>query len=139
MDRLYEAVVADPARGDDAELAGWASDLQADFERLPKEWAREVRRTVRLAGKLARHVRQAQEAGRALPADWRSVVDAALGGRGWEPSLAIARLGLDSAPSPELYEAVRTRFRVARFTPWMEGVTFDEWLAGGRADNHGQR
>lgn len=129
MDRLYESVVADPDRWDDAELAAWAADLQSDAGELPREWAREVRRVVRLARRLGDYWR---DGGRQPPPDWRGAVDAALGGRGWGPSLAIARLGLEAAPDPELFEQVRERFRVAHFTPWMEGVTYEEWLASQR-------
>lgn len=140
MDRLYEEVVADPDRWHDAELAAWASDLHDDAGALPGEWAREVRRVVRLAVKLARHRRAA---GGPPRDDWRSEVDAALGGRGWGPTLQIARLGLAAAPSPELFDAVRERFRVAHFTPWMEEVGYDEWLAehasAGPAIDEGER
>ncbi len=126
MDRLYEAVVSDPSRWDDAELAAWAADLAAEYEDLPREWAREVRRVVRLARRLAAHWRASD---RPPPGEWRSAVDAALGGRGWQPTLAVARLGLTADPDPEVFEEVRERFRVAHFTPWMEGVTFAEWQA----------
>ncbi len=134
MDRLYESVAADPSRWHDAELAAWAADLHDDVGPLPRDWAREVRRVVRLAAKLGKQRREAGPAG----ADWRGAVDVALGGRGWAPSLQIARLGLAAAPSPELFDLVRERFRVAHFTPWMEGVTYEEWLAGHAADAPGE-
>ncbi len=126
MDRLYEGVVADPDRWRDAELAAWAADLHDDVGALPRDWAREVRRVVRLAAKLAK---QRREAGGPPPADWRGAVDVALGGRGWAPSLEIARAGLVKAPSQELFELVRERFRVAHFNRWLDGVTYEEWLA----------
>ncbi len=126
MDRLYQSVVADPDRWGETELAGWAADLLDGTGPMPRDWAREVRRVVRLAVKLGRHRRTA---GGPPPAEWRGAVDAALGGRGWAPSLQIARLGLASAPSPELFDLVRERFRVAHFTHWMEGVEYEDWLA----------
>lgn len=135
IDRLYQAVVAEPDRWHDRELAAWAADLHDDAGLLPREWAREVRRAVRLAVKLGKHRR---EAGGPPPADWRGAVDAALGGRGWAPSLQIARLGLAAAPSPELFDLVRERFRVAHFTQWMEGVTYGEWLAEHGAEPPGE-
>ena len=55
-------------------------------------------------------------------------MDAALGSRGWEPSLEVARRGLEIAPSPALFEEVRRRWRQVHFAPWMEGVTYQEWL-----------
>ncbi len=63
------------------------------------------------------------------PADWRQAVDAALGSRGWEPSLAVARLGLEREPSPALFEEVRRRWPQVHFAPWLEGVGYDEWRA----------
>ncbi len=134
MDGLYEGVVSDPGRWSEAELAAWAADLHDDVGVLPKAWAREVRRVVRLAAKLARRLLDARAPS---DGDWRGAVDAVLGGRGWGPSLEIARLGLASAPSPELFDTVRERFRVAHFTPWMEGVTYDEWLDGHRSTPSG--
>ncbi len=126
LDRLYEDVVADPASWDDGAFAGWLEGLEAEIEPPSKAEAREVRRAVRHARRLARFWSQRPNA----PADWRSAVDMALGGRGWEPTLALARLGLEASPSAELFTEAKRRFQVAHFSPWQEGVDYEEWLAG---------
>ena len=82
----------------------------------------------RLAGRLARYWADPGRVER-LPADWRQAVDAALGSTGWEPSLEVARMGLEAEPSPALFDEVRRRWPQVRFAPWMEGVTYQEWLA----------
>ncbi len=127
LDRLYESVLTDPAAWDDAALGAWMDDFQSGTAPLPREWAREVRRALRSAGRLARFWSTAI---RSQPADWRSAVDVALGGRGWEPTLAIARLGLEAAPSEQLYAETKRRFQVARFSRWMEGVDYEDWVGG---------
>lgn len=135
LDRLYEAVVGDPTAWDDAAFAAWLDDFQAGMEPPPKAVAREVRRAVRNARRLARFWSERATAS----GDWRSAVDVALGGRGWEPTLALARLGLEEAPSPELFAEAKRRFQVVHFRPWLEGVGFDEWLAGRRAGGEAER
>jgi hypothetical protein len=99
------------------------------LEEVPRPVARELRRGSRQARKLARYWEGAAAGGRRVPDDWRGAVDEALGGRGWAPSLEVARHGLAAAPSPELFEEVKARFRVVHFRPWMEGLGYDEWLA----------
>jgi hypothetical protein len=56
-------------------------------------------------------------------------VDIALGARAWRPTLELARLGLENAPSPELFAEVKKRFRVVYSERWMEDVDFATWLA----------
>ena len=110
-------------------LGAWLQDLLGGLEPpVDKALAREVRRAARLAGRLARYW-AGPGAGPRLPADWRQAVDAALGSTGWEPSLEVARLGLAQDPSPALFEEVRQRWRQVHFAPWMEGVTYQEWLS----------
>ena len=95
---------------------------------MDKAVAREVRRVARLAGRLGRYWSDPDRAGR-LPADWRQAVDAALGSTGWEPSLEVARRGLEQEPSAALFEEVRSRWPQVHFAPWQEGVTYREWLS----------
>ena len=57
-------------------------------------------------------------------------MDAALGAFGWEPQLDLVRWALDASPDPMTFDEVKTRFRAVHFTPWMEGVSYEEWLAG---------
>jgi len=129
MDALFERVAATPSACGDELLAAWLQDTLAALEPpVDKALAREVRRAARLAGRLARYwADPARVPG--LPADWRQAVDAALGSTGWEPSLEVARLGLEQEPSPALFEEMRRRWPQVHFAPWMEGVTYQEWLA----------
>lgn len=129
MDGLFERVAAAPSACGDELLAAWLQDTLGALEPpVDKALAREVRRAGRLAGRLARYW---ADPGRAalLPTDWRQAVDAALGSTGWEPSLEVARLGLEREPSPALFEEVRRRWPQVHFAPWMEGTTYQEWLA----------
>ena len=61
--------------------------------------------------------------------DWRARVDIALGARAWRPLLDLAMHGLETSPSPELYEVVKDRFAVVTSQRWMEGISYEEWLA----------
>lgn len=131
LDGIYERVVADPGAVRDADLLSWASEATSVLEPpVDRRVAREVRRVIRLARRLA-----AFWSDRPPPDDWRSAVDEALGSRGWQPTLDLARLALDEEPSPELFEEVRFRFVVVHFRPWMEGVDYDDYLAGRRAES----
>jgi hypothetical protein len=128
MDSLYERAAADPAAGGDEFLAVWLEEVLGALQPpVDKELARQMRRAARLGGRLARYWADPERAP-CRPADWRQAVDAALGSRGWEPSLEVARLGLEVEPSPALFEEVRRRWRQVHFAPWMEEVAYEEWL-----------
>lgn len=125
LDGIYERVVSDPAKVRDADLLSWASEAMSVLDPpVDRKIAREVRRVVRLA----RHL-SAFWAERTPPEDWRSAVDAALGSRGWQPTLDLARWALEESPSAELFEEVRFRFAIVHFRPWMEGVAYEQYLA----------
>ncbi len=127
FDGLYQAVASDPGSWDDSAFASWVDDVQhAHPQVADRAVAREVRRLLRQAAKLARYW---TVPGVAAPPNWRSAVDGALGGPGWAPSLAIAQLGLERRPDPELFDEVKARFRVVKFQPWLEGVDYAAWLA----------
>lgn len=127
LDDLYRRVVADPAAWSEPELAAWLEDLAGQHpEGIDRAAARHVRRAARQAAKLARFWRARPD----RPTDWRSAVDEALGSPAWAPTLELARLGLESDPDPELYEVVAARFRVVHFRPWLDGIGYEEWLAG---------
>lgn len=130
IDALFERAAGDPGACGEEFLAAWLQDTLGALEPpVDRSLAREVRRASRLAGRLARYWSDpARAAG--LPADWRQAVDAALGSTGWAPSLAVARLGLEQEPSPALFEEVRRRWPQVHFAPWLEGVGYQEWLAG---------
>lgn len=125
IDRLYASVVGDPQAWHEQAFADWAEDTTAAG--ISREQARSVRRAMRMAERL----RDFWLAGEAAVAadDWRTRVDIALGARAWRPTLELAQYGLDVERSPELFEEVRTRFRVVNSEPWMDGVDYEEWLA----------
>jgi len=90
IDSLFERAASDPSAGADEFLAAWLEEaLAVAGPPVEKELARQVRRAARLGGRLARYWGDPERAPR-RPADWRQAVDAALGSRGWEPSLELA-------------------------------------------------
>ena len=132
VDDLYESVVVQPDRWTDDAFSEWAGE--AVIGSVPsKPIAREIRRCLRVAVKLRdfwmEDIPRPEDHG-----DWRTRIDLAMGPRAWRPSLAIAQIGLEEAPSEELFDEVRERFRVVYSDRWMEEVTFFEWLA-----EHGRR
>ena len=125
MDRLLESVAMNPAAWNEQAFQDWASETMTAV--TDRDAAKEVRRLLRIAVRVRDHWAEPHQPG---PADWRSRVDIAVAGRGWRPSLGVARLGLAAAPCPELFEEVRHRFRVVNLEPWMDGVSYEDWLAG---------
>ena len=133
VDDLYASVVSTPERWTDDTFADWASEATGGS--VPsKPVAREIRRALRIAQRLRAF--WLDDADRpADGGDWRTRVDIAQGPKAWRPTLEIARIGLDEAPSQDLFDEVRQRFRVVYSDRWMEEVTFSEWLA---EHGHGQ-
>lgn len=130
LDHVYERVVADPSAVRDGDLLSWVGEALGALEPpVDKRVAREARRVVRLAKRLAEFWSRPEAEGR-IPADWRSAVDEALGSRGWQPTLDIVRRGLETDPSPELFEEMQYRFAVVHFRPWLEGIDYESYLAG---------
>ena len=123
VDGLYESVVADPDDWNDDRFGEWSTDIAADGEPPGREALRQVRAAIRNARKLQKYWR-----GQAPPAEWAMAVDQALGGVGWDPTLRLAELALAETRDPEAFDEVRRRFRMVHSVPWMEGVSFDEWL-----------
>lgn len=129
IDGLYESVVTEPHRWGDAGYADWAEEVFVSAEGMDKAEAREVRRCLRAAGKLQAFW-SADDATRPPDdGDWRSRVDIALGISAWRPALAIAQIGLERAPSAELFHEVKARFREVHSEVWMDGIDFDTWVA----------
>jgi hypothetical protein len=129
IDGLYARVVADPADWSDQALGEWLQEILGSMEPpVDRVLATAVRRAARCASRLAKHWGDPQRAGK-VPVVWQGAVDAALGSRGWEPSLSVARRGLEVEPSPELFEEVRRLHRMVHLQPWMEGTSFPQWLA----------
>jgi hypothetical protein len=130
VDGLYENVVMSPGSWGDAAIADWAADVAGGFsERPSKSLQRELRRCVRVAVKLRDFWLDPPPGVPSDAGDWRTRVDVALGIRAWRPPLEIARDGLDASPTSEIYGEVARRFREVNGTEWMEGRTYDEWLA----------
>lgn len=126
IERLYEAVVTNPEVWTEQAFADWADDALGDARQLPREAMKAVRRSLRAAQKL----QQFWASGRGAVSDrddWRSRVDIALGARAWRPVLDVARLGLDDAPSAELFDQVKGLFAVVHSERWMEGIDFGTW------------
>lgn len=129
IEHLYASVVDDPGRWNEQAFVDWATDTLADAAELPKAAQREVRRGLRAAQKLQTF--WANERSKVSDHDdWQSKVDIALGARAWRPLLDLARVGLDTAPSPELFDEVKDRFALVNSDRWMDGISYDEWLVG---------
>ena len=125
---LWRRAVTAAASIDDPALEDWMAEAAATSLQPPsRETARSMRRCVRNARKLSAYWGERDPG--SLP-DWRNGVDEALGSRGWEPLLDLAREALDTNPSPEAFEEVKRLHRMVHFTPWMEGVGFEEWRSG---------
>lgn len=127
-EELYAEVCFDPAAWPDSALADWMETF-ATSAYIDKEIGRELRRIGRAAQKLRQFWLDPAPNRPPDHGDWRTRVDIGLGVRAWRPLLAMARLGLSREPTAELYGDVKDRFRVVTGERWMEGVTFDEWLA----------
>lgn len=126
-DALYAGVCFEPAAWPDSALADWMEGI-ASGGAIDRELARELRRVVRAAQRLRDF--WAEPADNLPPdhGDFRTRVDIGAGVKAWRPVLAIAQLGLDAFPAPELFAEVKERFRVVAGEAWMEGVSYDQWL-----------
>lgn len=127
-DHLYESVVIDPSAWPDHRLAEWAEELFVD-DPPDRQTRKQIRAVIRAAGKLRTFWSDDAAPRPDDHGDWRARVDIALGARAWRPLLDLAMHGLETSPSPELYEVVKDRFAVVTSQRWMEGVGYEEWLA----------
>jgi hypothetical protein len=130
IETLYESVVTNPAAWDQQAFADWANDAFGDAASVSKPAQREIRRALRAAQKL-REFWSGEQSTVSDHNDWRTRVDIALGARAWRPLLDLARIGLEEAPDEELFEQVKERFAVVTSDRWMDGISFEEWRAGG--------
>ncbi len=126
IENLYESVVDDPGNWGEQAFADWANDTLVEAAELPKEAIREIRRSLRAAQKL-QGFWEDQRSAVSDHDDWRSKVDIALGPRAWRPLLDLARIGLDTAPSEEIFDQVKQRFALVNSDRWMDGITYGEW------------
>lgn len=130
IEDLYRRAVEDSEGIGDEALAGWLEGAVSAMDAPPdRVTAREAAKAARRARRVARYWSVPDRDGSHLP-DWRNGVDEALGAAAWRPSLEIARRGLEIDPGPEVYAVVQDLFRIVHFQPWMEGVSFEEYLAG---------
>lgn len=125
VDDLYRRAVQEPDGIDDVNLGDWMAEAGELVGAADKSTRRILRRVVRDARKLAAYWASRDSSG--LP-DWRNGIDEALGARGWEPQLDLVAAALAADPSPELFEEMRDRYRAVHFQPWMDGVSFEEWM-----------
>lgn len=128
IEGLYASVVTDPDAWGEQAFADWANEALVGAEDLPRPAVREVKRGLRAAQKLQAFW-SAGTSAVSDHGDWQSRVDIALGPRAWRPLLDLARIGLDTAPTAEMFAEVKERFAVVNSERWMEGVTFEEWSA----------
>ena len=127
LDRLYRQAVEASDSIDASAVEDWLLASVADLgDPLPRPLGRALRRAARTVVRLAAYW-QTRDAS-VLP-DWRNGVDEAMGSRGWEPQLEIARAALEATPDPELFEEVARLHRTVHFNPWLEGVSYEEWLS----------
>ena len=128
-EQLYADACFDGESLPDSALADWIDGIATSAE-IDKGIARELRRVLRATQKL-RDFWLAPASGRPPDhGDWRTRVDIGLGIKAWRPLLEIARIGLETKPSDELYGQVKDRFRVVSGEGWMEGITYEQWRDG---------
>jgi hypothetical protein len=126
LDELYRRAIEVPEAIDDPLLIEWMEQA-GEAVRGDREQIKVLRKAVRTARKLARYWGERESAD--LP-DWRNGVDEALGGRGWQSQLDLVMNELAERPDSELFDVAKHLHRSVTFTEWMEGISYDEWLAG---------
>lgn len=131
LDGLYRSVVTSPESWSDDEFAGFATEMFGEQRRPSRTTAKHGRAALRMAVKLRDFWAEPPAGTPSDAGDWRTRVDLAYGVRAWRPLLDIARSGLDEAPSGELFDETKRRFREVHGVPWMEGVSFEQWVSEG--------
>jgi len=126
VDRLYETSVMSPDSLGEQSLADWASDVASGFD-VDREGAKYVRRCINVAKKLIVFWTERSELADG-PAEWRARVDIAQGIRAWRPQLDLASHLLTESPSPELFGHTVALFRVVNNEPFLDGISYEEWL-----------
>jgi hypothetical protein len=130
VDTLYEGVVTRPDQWDDQTIADWTEGV-GTIAAVDKVSAKHLRRIVRVAEKLRRFWESDTRLTDAA-IDWQSRVDIAMGPRAWRPVLELATHLLTEDPTEGLFATVGGLFRVVNNAEWMEGVPYDQWLAGNK-------
>jgi hypothetical protein len=130
VETLYEGAVMRPDQWGDQAVVDWAEGVST-VASVDQVSAKHLRRIVRIAGKL----QQFWESDSRLHdsgIEWQSRVDIALGPRAWRPMLELATHLLAGSPSEELFDRVGRLFKVVNNAEWMDGMPYDQWLAGNR-------
>ena len=129
VEDLYREAVGSPEDWTSERAAEWIQDA---FPEGPpdREAARHLRRAMRTSIKLAEFWRDPDRTAPADPLDWRARIDIALGARAWRPLLDLARVGLERAPTEELFETVKELFPLVENDRWMDGVSYETWRDG---------
>ena len=129
VDSLYRDVVMEPERWSEAAFAEWLEVLSLDQASIDRDQAKQLRRTVRIATKLKSFWLAADAEQKSAEPSWRARVDIAVGVPAWRPALELAMTDLEASPSEERFADARARFRVVNGTTWLEGTSFDGWIA----------
>lgn len=124
---LYEGVVTQPDTWTDQALADWA-EAAASVEGVDRTSAKSLRRVLNTGSKL-RSFWMADARVSDPSIGWKSRVDIALGPKAWRPVLDLGLHDLDVSPDESTFEVVGEMFRVVNNRPWLEGVSYEEWLA----------
>lgn len=128
VDALYESVVDEPDRWNEAAFSDWTESVAAEAPAAGKQALRALRQALRRAQRMATFWATAPDAQRRAAPEWRTRVDIAAGAPAWRPTLDLAMLALEESPSEDLFTEVQDRFRLVNNTPWLEGVTYEDWL-----------
>lgn len=128
VDLLYESVVMEPDDWNEPRFADWVMTIGETTGPDDREALRHVRRAVRAALKLWEFWLGDEADRYRNESNWRVRVDLALGPRAWRPTLELARLSLTEERSRESFALVRERFRLVHNQPWLEGVSYEEWI-----------
>lgn len=116
----------EPAVWRDQAFADWGNAVASSNE-LDKISARAIRRCINAARKLQVFWSDRETAH--APIGWRSRVDLALGARAWRPQLELAEHLLDQSASDDVFVVVADLFPLVRNQPFMDGVSYEEWLS----------
>jgi hypothetical protein len=126
VDSLYEAAVMEPQSWTPQGVADWMEGISADRS-IDPQTAKLLRRVIKTAERLQDFwVVDSRQSDLSVP--WQSRVDLALGPRAWRPVLDLARHALDQHPTQETFDTVGALFRLVNNRPWLDGLTFEEWV-----------
>lgn len=126
IDLLYERTVMSPDSVTEQSFVDWMENV-ATGHQVDRVAAKYVRRCLQVARKLAAFWQGAPSASSAPP-DWRARVDVAQGSRAWRPQLELAQHLLEKTPSEETFGYVVDLFRVVVNEPFLDGISYEEWL-----------